>query len=278
MSKKENMQVKMVPFMGTELIALRESDGQVWAGVRWMCDGIGLSSGQVKSERLKIQQDSVLSKGGRNFVLPTKGGNQETLCLKLDYIPLWLAKINITPKMREETPELAQRLEEYQLKAKDVLAAAFLPENLRNGGKSMTDHQKASIEIQKMRLEIQEQNNHIQRAKMLESLSKKYAGRTFEQVLDAHATKELSGEFLIPLPEIGRKTYSAEDIGKRFGISAQSVGRIANANGLKTEVFGSWFADKSRYSNKEVNAFRYYDTVFPEIEKALAEKEGAEVG
>lgn len=264
--------------MGTELIALRESDGQVWAGVRWMCDGIGMSRNQRDNQIEKIKADTTLFKGAGNFRLPTNGGAQNVLCLKLDYIPLWLAKINITPKMREETPELAQRLEEYQLKAKDVLAAAFLPENLRNGGKSMTDHQKATIEIQKMRLEIQEQNNHIQRAKMLENLSKKYAGRTFEQVLDAHATRELSGEFLIPLPEIGRKTYSAEDVGKRFGISAQSVGRIANANGLKTEEFGSWFADKSRYSNKEVNAFRYYDTVFPEIEKALRGKDGAEVG
>ena len=61
--------------------------------------------------------------------LPTNGGNQEVLCLKLDYVPLWLAKIAITPKMERETPELAARLEQYQLKAKDVLAAAFLPQS-----------------------------------------------------------------------------------------------------------------------------------------------------
>ena len=142
----------------------------------------------------------------------------------------------------------------------------------------MTDHQKASIEIQKMRLEIQEQNNHIKRAKMLEEMSKKYAGRTFEQVLDAHATKELVGEFLIPLPEIGRKTYSAEEVGKRYGITAHAVGRIANANGLKTDKYGSWFADKAKHAQKEVNTFRYFDSVFPEIEKALGEKGGVQVG
>lgn len=61
------------------------------------------------------------------MILPTRGGTQRTLCLKLDYVPLWLAKIAITPKMERETPELAARLEQYQLKAKDVLAAAFLP-------------------------------------------------------------------------------------------------------------------------------------------------------
>ena len=61
------------------------------------------------------------------MVLPTRGGNQETICLKLDFVPLWLAKISITPTMEAETPELADRLEQYQLRAKDVLAAAFLP-------------------------------------------------------------------------------------------------------------------------------------------------------
>lgn len=93
----------------------------------WVCEGIGLSEGQSKSERLKIQKEKVLAKGGRNFVLPTKGGNQEALCLQLDFVPLWLAKISITPTMEQETPELAARLMKYQLKAKDVLAAAFVP-------------------------------------------------------------------------------------------------------------------------------------------------------
>ena len=121
------LEVKKVPFMGTELMAARDNDGQIWAGVRWMCDGIGLTKGQMQNERNRIREDKVLSKGERNLVLPTNGGQQNTLCLKLDYVPLWLAKIAITPRMERETPELAAKLEQYQLKAKDVLAAAFLP-------------------------------------------------------------------------------------------------------------------------------------------------------
>lgn len=123
------MEIKKVPFMGTELMAARDTDGQIWAGVRWMCDGIGFSEGQRKRQIANIQEDTVLSKGGSNLILPTKGGTQRTLCLKLDYVPLWLAKIAITPRMERETPELAARLEQYQLKAKDVLAAAFLPQS-----------------------------------------------------------------------------------------------------------------------------------------------------
>ena len=123
------LEVKKVPFMGTELMAARDNDGQIWAGIRWMCDGIGFSEGQRKRQIANIQEDTVLSKGGSNLILPTKGGTQRTLCLKLDYVPLWLAKIAITPRMERETPELAARLEQYQLKAKDVLPAAFLPQS-----------------------------------------------------------------------------------------------------------------------------------------------------
>lgn len=123
---QETLEVKSVPFMGTELMAAKDKNGTIWAGVRWMCDGIGLNENQIRGERKRIQADVVLVKGGANLTLPTAGGKQSVLCLKLDYVPLWLAKINITPAMQTETPELARRLEAYQLKAKDVLAAAFL--------------------------------------------------------------------------------------------------------------------------------------------------------
>jgi len=121
------MEVKNVPFLGSGLIAARDENGEIWAGVRWLCDGIGLSEGQRKRQIANIQTDRVLSKGGSNLVLPTNGGKQEVFCLKLDFVPLWLAKISITPKMENETPELVEKLEQYQFKAKDALAAAFLP-------------------------------------------------------------------------------------------------------------------------------------------------------
>ncbi len=137
------LEVKKVPFMGTELMAARDNNGQIWAGVRWMCHGIGLSKAQSKTQVEKINEDTVLSKGGGNFRLPTNGGMQDSFCLKLDYVPLWLAKIAITPRMERETPELAARLEQYQLKAKDVLAAAFLPQSKQQSTTSAPVEQRA---------------------------------------------------------------------------------------------------------------------------------------
>lgn len=119
--------VKPVDFLGDVLMAAQDADGNIWAGVKWLCEGIGLSEGQTKGERAKIRSDKVLSKGGRNLTLPTNGGEQEVLCIALAFIPLWLAKISITPIMQAENPEVADKLVQYQLKAKDVLAAAFLP-------------------------------------------------------------------------------------------------------------------------------------------------------
>lgn len=134
---ENKLEIKQVPFMGTELMAARDSDGQIWAGVKWMCNGIGLSKNQTDNQIQKIQTDKVLSKGAGNFPLPTRGGNQESICLKLDFIPLWLAKISVTPTMEAETPELAANLEQYQLRAKDVLAVAFIPKEYQEPKSAM---------------------------------------------------------------------------------------------------------------------------------------------
>ncbi|MNB71343.1 ORF6C domain protein [compost metagenome] len=119
---------KLVPFNGAELLGVKANDGQVYVGVRWVCEGIGLTEDQTKNERKKIQTEIVLRQGGLNLTLPTNGGLQDVLVIELDFLPLWLAKISITPNMQENQPNVAQKLIQYQLKAKDVLAAAFLPQ------------------------------------------------------------------------------------------------------------------------------------------------------
>lgn len=261
----KELEVKRVPFMGTDLMAAKDESGTIWAGVRWMCDGIGLTKGQMQNERTRIHADAVLSQGERNLVLPSKGGNQSTLCLKLDFVPLWLAKINITPAMQAETPELAERLEAYQLKAKDVLAAAFLPKKVQGGeAKPMTDYQQ-------MMAETRRRNAQIQEARIYTELARRYKGTTYEQVLNAHATKSLSGEYLLPLPEAGERLMSAGEVGAKLGISSNLVGKLTNKHGLKTDQYGKWMHDKSPYSSKEVPSFRYKECVVDKLREILAE-------
>ena len=67
----------------------------------------------------------------------------------------------------------------------------------------------------------------------------------------------LIGYDAIPLPVIKEHYHTAGEVGDMLGVSAQKIGRIANANNLKTEQNGKFFLDKSAHSNKQVETFRY---------------------
>ncbi len=121
------MIVKNVDVMGDTIMAAQDSAGVIWVGIKWMCQGMGMSEGQWKRQITNIQKDLLLKKAGSNLILPTSGGEKDVFCLKNDYLPIWLAKISITPSIQKNNPDLADKLLEYQLKAKDILAAAFMP-------------------------------------------------------------------------------------------------------------------------------------------------------
>ena len=126
-------------------------------------------------------------------------------------------------------------------------------------------------DYQRLMVQTRRENIGIRKARELERLSKKYEGQSFAQVLDSYATKELTGEHLIPLPAT-QKGYSAGEIGEMFGISGTAVGIIANRNGLKVDkVTGEYRHDKSRSSCKEVDSFYYFDCALPEFEKLAAQ-------
>lgn len=78
-----------------------------------------------------------------------------------------------------------------------------------------------------------------------------------KQTAMARAVNDAAGIELLPLPKIEEHYHSASEVGGMLGVSAQKVGRIANANKLKTDEFGIFVMDKSAHSNKQVEAFRY---------------------
>ena len=79
------------------------------------------------------------------------------------------------------------------------------------------------------------------------------------QTLMAYTVEMMTGVKALPLPEV-EKTYSAGEIGEMFGVSGNKIGRIANAEGLKTEKYGIFVLDKARGHNKQVQTFRYNQT------------------
>lgn len=77
------------------------------------------------------------------------------------------------------------------------------------------------------------------------------------QTLAASLINPLIGYDAIPLPVIEEHYHTAGEVGEMLGVSAQKIGRVANANNLKTEQNGKFFLDKSAHSSKQVEAFRY---------------------
>ena len=116
-----------------------------------------------------------------------------------------------------------------------------------------------TAEDKERRLAVSEMNARTKQANMLLKLAKvETLSAEYKNILVAKSAEVLTGQALLPLPE-SEKTYSAGDIARMLGISAQKVGRTATKYNMKTAEYGSWYRDKSAFSSKEIDTFRYND-------------------
>ena len=85
------------------------------------------------------------------------------------------------------------------------------------------------------------------------------------------SAETLTGVYLGYRPQIEQVTYSAKEIGDMLGISANRIGRIANANGLKTEEYGLYYLNKSQHSDRQVEHFRYFENAINKFKVILGD-------
>lgn len=137
MDNQTALQVTDFNFYGDNLIALKDNaTGEIFTAINSVLRGIGfIDKDQIRKRRDKWINDPVISKGVVKFNIPiqevvTKNDttllDKETYCISQHKLPIALAKINITPKMKQTQPELASKLELYQDKCADVLASVFI--------------------------------------------------------------------------------------------------------------------------------------------------------
>lgn len=131
-------------FYGDELIAVQDNaTGEIYTSINAVLKGIGFKDrDQIRKRRDKWINDSLISKGIAKFTLPTQKmvtkndtilfDEKDTYCISQRKLPIALAKINITPKMKQTQPELATKLELYQDKCADVLASVFIDKKSTN--------------------------------------------------------------------------------------------------------------------------------------------------
>lgn len=123
---------------------------------------------------------------------------------------------------------------------------------------------------QQNRLDIMERNSRAREASLWLRISAQIKSDTYRQVCASYASTVLAGREVIPLPQTTQHHYSATEIGKMFGVSKQAIGNLANTYGMKTDEYGAWYHDKSPYSAKEVDVFKYNDRAVQRFRDLLA--------
>ena len=151
-------------------------------------------------------------------------------------------------------------------KFKRWVTSEVLPAIRKTGSYSTIPKEKQVFKEQELKARmlnarVRESNQYLKIAAQIDIPEYRY-------ILQAKSAEALNGGVpVLPLQEVERKTYSATEIGKMFGVSANKIGKLANQHKLKTPEYGKLFYSKSEHSVKEVETWRYYDSVIPVFEK-----------
>ena len=127
--------------------------------------------------------------------------------------------------------------------------------------KERSEFKEQELKARMLNARVRESNQYLKIAAQIDIPEYRY-------ILQAKSAEALNGGVpVLPLQEVERKTYSATEIGVMFGVSANKIGKLANAHKLKTPEYGKLFYSKSEHSVKEVETWRYYESVIPVFEK-----------
>lgn len=127
--------------------------------------------------------------------------------------------------------------------------------------KERSEFKEQELKARMLNARVRESNQYLKIAAQIDIPEYRY-------ILQAKSAEALNGGVpVLPMQEAERRTYSATEIGAMFGVSANKIGKLANAHKLKTPEYGKLFYSKSEHSVKEVETWRYYDTVIPVFEK-----------
>lgn len=127
---------------------------------------------------------------------------------------------------------------------------------------------KSADDYKVRNLAVKEMNARSRQAQTLVRLAHLTQNVTCKEAMIAQAANTVSGKELLPLPQLLGRTYTAEEIGIKLGITKNKVGRLTNAYNLKTEQYGGWFADFIEGVG-EKQTFRYYESVVPVLQSLI---------
>ena len=211
-----------------------------WWVLKNVCDVLDIARGARIAERL--EKDEVR----QAYITDKIGRNQETLIVNesgLYNVILRSDKPDAKPFRRWVTNEV-------------------LPSIRKTGTYSINPERKALAEAKL-------NNSRTRVSSMWMKIAEKVSVPEYQNICARYGSKALAGHEVIPLPEVAEHYFTATEIGSLLGVSSQKIGKIANEYGMKTGENGKTVWDKSRYSAKQVETFRYNEKAVQRFRELL---------
>lgn len=118
----KGLMLKTVEFNQVSMLACKAKEGQIYVSIRSICEGLGVDN---SSQMKRIQREDILNSCVVKMTIELSGQNREVSFMDIDYLPYFLVGIK-SSLCREE---IRPMLKDFKLKAKDVLADAFIKKN-----------------------------------------------------------------------------------------------------------------------------------------------------
>jgi hypothetical protein len=132
-----------VDFHG-QVLQIVDGSGRPYVPVKPICINLGID---WEAQRQRIMRDEVLSEGACMIKVPSKGGDQEMLCLPLEYLNGWLFGID----EKRVAPEIKAGLITYKREAYGALYNYFVKGFALNRQRLENDEEARDAALQELR-------------------------------------------------------------------------------------------------------------------------------
>lgn len=239
-------ELQIFTYNGAQFRTITKNDGEKWFVLKDVCDILSIANSRDVVKRLDEDEKGVDS-------IDTPGGKQEMTVISESGL------YNVV--LRSDKPE-AKPFRKW-------VTSEVLPAIRKTGSYSTPKAEKSNkaLAIKEMNAKVRLSNQLLKLAKN-ETLSAES-----KKLLVEKAAEVLAGTELTPQPNFDQKTYSAAEVGKILGVTAQKIGRISNEHNMKISEYGAWYKSKSEYSDKEVDTFRYNDKAIERFRTILIFRE-----